>query len=324
MMTLAIVGSSLCVSALGAWLLLPQLRAAGMVGRDMNKPNRPEVPEMGGLALVAGFGAGVLLAVALEAFVPSLLPVDFTALLAVLGTVLLTTLVGVVDDLLGMGQWVKAFLPLLASLPLVAIRAGQVTMTIPFLGQVDFGLLYPLVLVPIGVTGAANAANMLAGFNGLELGVGLVAMGSLAGIAAGLGQMTALALLLAGLGAGLGLLVFNWYPARVFVGDVGTLSIGAILATACIVGDMELAGVIVIVPYGVDFLLKAVHRFPSRGWWGELGDDGKLRCPAHGPVSLPQLVMKLAGGITERALVGVLVGIELVCGLGAVALYLWR
>ncbi len=324
MMTLAILGSSLCVCAVGAWVLLPRLKAAGMVGRDMNKRDRPEVPEMGGLALVGGFGAGVLLAIALEAFIPSLLPVEFAELLAVLGTVLLTTLIGVVDDLLGMGQWVKAFLPVLAALPLVAIRAGHERMTIPFVGQVDFGLLYPLVLVPLGVTGAANAANMLAGFNGLELGVGLVAMGSLAGIAAGLGQMTALALLLAGLGAGLGLLVFNWYPARVFVGDVGTLSIGAILAAACIVGDMELAGVIVILPYGVDFLLKAVHRFPSQGWWGQLGDDGKLRCPPHGPVSLPQLVMRLTGGITERRLVAVVVGIEAVCGLGAVALYLWR
>lgn len=323
-MTPLILGVAALVSAGTAWALLPLLRAAGMVGRDMNKPDRPEVPEMGGLALVAGFAAGVLLGVALEAFIPSLLPVEFTALLAVLGTVLLTTLIGVVDDLLGMRQWVKAVLPVAASLPLVAIRAGQVTMTIPFLGQVDFGLLYPLVLVPLGVTGAANAANMLAGFNGLELGMGLVAMGSLAGIAGIRGETTALALLIAGIGASLGLLPFNRYPARVFVGDVGTLSIGAVLAAACIVGDMELAGLVVILPYGADFLLKAAHGFPSRGWWGELGEDGKLRCPAHGPVSVPQLVMKLTGGISERALVVVLIGIEALCGLGAIALYLWR
>ncbi len=314
---------SLVVAAVGTAVVIPRLRAAGMIGRDMNKRDRPEVPEMGGLALVAGFGAGVLLAVALEAFVPNLLPVELTALLAVLGTVLIATLIGVADDLIGMGQWVKALLPLMAALPLVAIRSGQETMAIPFAGHVDLGLLYPLVLVPLGVTGAANAANMLAGFNGLELGVGLVAMGSLAGIAAGLGQMTALALLLAGIGAGLGLLIFNWYPARVFVGDVGTLSIGAVLAAACIVGDMELAGVLVILPYGVDFLLKASHKFPSKGWWGELGEDGKLRCPAQGPVSLPQLVMKVTGGVTERGLVGILIGIEVACGLGAVALYLW-
>lgn len=312
------------VTAAGTAILLPLLRAAGMVGRDRNKPDEPEIPEMGGLSLVAGFGAGVLLAIALEAFVPRALPVDFTALLAGLATVLLTTLIGVVDDLLGMRQLVKALLPIVAALPLVAVRAGHATMTIPLIGQVDFGLLYPLVLVPLGVTGAANAVNMLAGFNGLELGAGLVAMGALAAIAASRGQVTALVLLLAGIGGSLGLLLFNWYPARVFVGDVGTLSLGAILATACIVGDMELAGVIIILPYGLDFLLKAAHGFPSTGWWGVLGEDGRLRCPPHGPVSLPQLVMKLAGGIRERTLVLVLVGCEALCGAAAIALYLAR
>jgi UDP-N-acetylglucosamine--dolichyl-phosphate N-acetylglucosaminephosphotransferase len=295
-----------------------------MVGRDMNKPGRPEVPEMAGLALVAGFGAGVLLAVALEAFSPRLLAVEFTALLAVLCTVLLTTLIGVADDLIGMRQFVKAFLPVVAALPLVAVRAGHETMTIPFLGHVDLGPIYPLLLVPLGVTGAANAVNMLAGFNGLELGTGLVAMGSLAAIAAGLGETTALVLLLAGIGASAGLLLFNWHPARAFVGDVGTLSIGAILAAACIVGNFETAGLILIVPHALDFLFKARHGFPSRGWWGELGEDGRLRCPAHGPVSLPQAILKVTGGLREPMLVLVLIGIQALCGLGAIALYLQR
>ncbi|HAZ30678.1 TPA: hypothetical protein DCY65_03795 [Candidatus Acetothermia bacterium] len=315
-------GVALLVALGGTLVLLPRLRAAGMVGRDMNKPGQPEIPEMGGLALVAGFGAGVLLTVALEAFSPDLLGVEFTALLATLCTVLLTTLIGVADDLIGMRQLVKAFLPVVAALPLVAVRAGHETMMIPFLGEVDFGMLYPLVLVPLGVTGAANAVNMLAGFNGLELAAGVVAMGSLAVIAAGLGEATALAILLAGIGASVGLLLFNWYPARAFVGDVGTLAIGAVIATAVIVGNFEAAGLIMIAPYGLDFLLKAAHGFPSKGWWGELGADGKLRCPAHGPVSLPQLVMKLTGGVREPTLVYLLVGIEALCGLAAAVLYL--
>jgi len=318
-----ILAGSFVVAVLGTLVLIPRLARAEMVGRDRNKPGQPEIPEMGGLALVAGFGSGVLLAIALEAFQPRLLLVEFTALLAVLASVLLTTLVGVADDLIGMRQLVKALLPVVASLPLVAIRVGHETMVVPFIGPVDFGLIYPLLFVPLGVTGAANAVNMLAGFNGLELGMGLVAMGSLAAITGVLGQTTALVLLLSGIGASAGLFLFNRYPARVFVGDVGTLSIGAILAAACIVGNVEVAGVILIAPYGLDFLLKAAHGFPSQGWWGELGEDGKLRCPNHGPVSLPQLVMKLTGGVREPTLVLILVGVEALCGLGAAALYLW-
>ena len=300
---------------------MPLLRRAGIAGRDVHKPDKPKIPEMGGLAIVAGFGAGLLLAIAMETFWPNLLAVDLTVLLAVLCTVLLTTLIGIADDLIGIRQWLKALLPLVAALPLVAVRAGVSTMRIPFIGRVDFGPFYALVLVPLGVTGAANAVNMLAGFNGLEAGMGLVAMGSLAVIAGSLHATTSLVLLLAGIGALLGIFYFNWYPARVFVGDVGTLSIGAIIAAAVIVGNFEWAGVIVIIPYALDFLLKAAHGFPSRGWWGELRADGKLYCPENGPVGLAQLVLKLAGGLHERTLVLVLIGLEVLAGLAAILLF---
>lgn len=306
--------------------LIPALRRAGLTGRDMNKPDRPEVPEMGGLGLVGGFGCGVLVVLALQTFTrwgedlgP---PVDPVALFAVLSVVLLIALIGVVDDLLGVSQRWKALIPAVGALPLMVIEAGQTAMKIPLIGQVDFGVFYALVLIPLGITGAANAVNMLAGFNGLEAGMGAVAMASLAIIAYTLEATTALVILVAALGALLATLAFNWYPARVFVGDVGTLSIGAILASAVIVGNFEAAGVLLIVPYACDFVLKALSGFPSEGWWGELGEDGKLRCPAHRrPVGLCQLLMKLTGGIRERDLVLVLMGIEALFGLIAIGLY---
>ncbi|MGY4706806.1 UDP-N-acetylglucosamine--dolichyl-phosphate N-acetylglucosaminephosphotransferase [Candidatus Bipolaricaulota sp. J31] len=306
---------------LGTMILIPRLKRAGIVGADVHKPGRPEVPEMGGLALVAGFGTGVLLAISLATFWERFPSLDVVALLAVLCTVLLTTLLGVTDDLIGIRQWVKALLPVVAALPLVVVRLGASTLRIPFIGLVDFGPFYALVLVPLGVTGAANAVNMLAGFNGLELGMGLVALGSLATIAASAKAITSLALLLAGIGALLGVLYFNWYPARVFVGDVGTLSIGAIIAASVIVGNFEWAGLIVIIPYALDFLFKAAHGFPSKGWWGELGEDGKLYCPPEGPVGLGQFILRIAGGLHERTLVLVLIGLEALCGLAAVLLY---
>ncbi len=314
---------ALAVSAFGAWILIPRLERAGIVGPDVHKPGRPEIPEMGGLALVAGFGAGVLLAIALTTFWPPFPRLDSVSLLAVLAVVLLVTLIGVTDDLIGIRQWVKALLPLVAALPLAVVRSGVSTVALPFIGRVDFGIFYPLILVPLGITGAANAVNMLAGFNGVEIGMGITAMGSLAVIAAGLHATTSLALLLAGIGASLGLLYFNWYPARTFIGDVGTLSLGTIIASSVIVGNFEWAGIIVIVPYAMDFLIKAAHGFPSHGWWGELQEDGRLHCPRGGPVGLAQLVLKLTGGLHERTLVLALIGLETLCGIAAIILY-WR
>jgi UDP-N-acetylglucosamine--dolichyl-phosphate N-acetylglucosaminephosphotransferase len=102
---------------------------------------------------------------------------------------------------------------------------------------------------------------------------------------------------------------------------VGTLSIGAIIASAVIVGNFELAGVIVIIPYLLDFLIKAKNRFPSKGWWG-INRDGKLYCPESGPVGLGQLILKVTGGTCERNLTLILMVLEAVCGAIAIWLFL--
>jgi len=218
-----------------------------------------------------------------------------------------------------MPQKVKAFMPIFAALPLIVIEEGSTFMRIPFLGNVNFGLLYTLVKIPSEVTIAANAVNMLAGFNGLEVGMGIIAVGSLAIIAYLMGKISVLLILLAALGALLATLCFNWYPAKILVGDVGTLSIGAIIAAAVTMGNFEIAGAILLIPYIVDFLIKAKNHFPySFGVYR----GGKLYCPEGGPVGLGQLIMKVCGGISERNLVLVLMGIEVVCGVVAILLYM--
>jgi UDP-N-acetylglucosamine--dolichyl-phosphate N-acetylglucosaminephosphotransferase len=213
-------------------------------------------------------------------------------------------------------------MPVFAALPLMAIKEGYSLMKIPGLGIINFGVFYSLILVPLGITGAANAVNMLAGFNGLEAGMGIVAIGSLTIIAYLMGQTTSFIILIAALGALLATLYYNWYPAKILVGDVGTLTIGAIIASAVIIGNFEAAGVILMIPYMVDFLIKAKNHFPGKNWWG-IYKDGKLYCPDSSPVGLCQLIMKLCGGISERNLVLVLMGIEAIFGVIAILVYVY-
>jgi UDP-N-acetylglucosamine--dolichyl-phosphate N-acetylglucosaminephosphotransferase len=104
-----------------------------------------------------------------------------------------------------------------------------------------------------------------------------------------------------------------------FIGDIGTLSIGAVIACAVIIGNFETAGAIVIIPYAIDFIIKAKNRFPSSDWWGTYA-DGKLTCPKK-PVGLCQTIMKLTGGISEKNLVLSLIGLELIFGVIAVLIY---
>jgi UDP-N-acetylglucosamine--dolichyl-phosphate N-acetylglucosaminephosphotransferase len=312
---------SFAVSFVGFPIIIPRLKKAGIVGKNMNSEKQEEIAEMGGLVMAAGFGVGIVFAIFLRTFFDLFLSVSLTSILAVLSTVLIVVIIGVFDDLISIRQWIKAVIPAFAALPLMALKEGYSMMRIPFVGLIDFDIFYSLVLVPLGITGAANAVNMLAGFNGLEVGIGVVAIGALVVIAYLIGQTTALIILLAALGALLATLYYNWYPAKVFVGDVGTLTIGAVVASAVIVGNYETAGVIIIIPYVVDFLIKAKSRFPSKNWWG-IHKDGKLYCPDRGPVGLCQLIMKVFGGISERNLVLVLMGIEALFGVVAILLYI--
>jgi len=312
---------SFMVSFVGFPIIIPRLKKAGIVGKNMNSEKQEDVAEMGGLVMAAGFGAGIIFAISLMTFFDLFISVSLTTILAVLSTVLIVVIIGVFDDLLSMRQWIKAIIPVFAALPLIALKEGYSMMRIPFVGLIDFGIFYALVLVPLGITGAANAVNMLAGFNGLEVGMGIVAVGSLAIIAYLIGQTVSLIILMATLGALVATLYYNWYPAKILVGDVGTLSIGAVMACAVIVGNYETAGAIIIIPYLIDFLIKAKNHFPGKNWWG-VHKDGKLYCPDNGPVGLCQLIMKLCGGISERNLVLVLMGIEAVFGVIAILVYI--
>ena len=312
---------SFIVSFFSFPIIIPRLKKAGITGRNMNSAKQEEIPEMGGLVIVAGFSGGIILTIFIKTFFRLLPDVYLVSLLACLSTVLIVALIGIIDDLISMRQIIKAFMPIFAALPLVAIEIGDTIMRVPFIGRINFGIIYPLLLIPLGVTGATNAFNMLAGFNGLEVGLGIVCMVTVSIIAYITGSMTALAISLSCLGALLAASYYNWYPAKILVGDIGTLCMGAVLATCVIVGDFETAGVILIIPFVFEFIIKALHKFPSQDWWG-VNKDGKLYCPEKGPVSLPQIIMKLSGGIKEKNLVMVLIGIEAVFGFIAIMIYL--
>jgi len=317
-MTILIFTVSFLVSFAGFLIMIPRFKEAGIVGRNRNSLGQEEIAEMGGLVIVAGFSAGTILIISLKTFFDLFALASLTSILAAFSTIMIVSLIGIFDDLISIKQGVKAFMPVFAALPLMALKEGFTEMKVPFIGFIDFGIYYHLILIPLGITGAANAANMLAGFNGLEAGMGLVAISSLAIIAYLIGETTAFLLSVIMLGALLAALYFNWFPAKVLVGDVGTLTIGAVIAGVVIIGNFEMAGGIIIMPYVIDFIIKAKNRFPySFGVFR----DGKLYCPEGGPVGLGQLIMKVCGGISERNLVLVLMGIETVFGVIAILLY---
>ena len=255
---LTVFATSFLVTFLLTPLWIRAAPHAGLVGRDMNKHDKPTVAEIGGIPLVAGFTSGVLTYIAISTFYFK--QNGFLVLiLAALLTVLSITIIGIVDDILrwkiGLKQWQKPLLTLPAALPVMAVNAGQSSMILPFIGSVDLGIIYPLLIIPIGVAGAANGFNMLAGYNGLEAGMGAIILTTMGLVAWKTGETWVTMLAFSMVFALIAFLRYNWYPAKVFPGDTMTYSVGALIASVAIFGNMEKIAVLLFIPYILDFFL---------------------------------------------------------------------
>ncbi len=297
---------------------------AGLVGRDMNKFDKPEVAEIGGLPVVAGFMGGLMVYISISTFI--LKQNSFLILLLACAlTVLSITVVGIVDDVLrwkiGIKQWQKPLLTVPAALPVMVVNAGQSSMQLPLLGSVDFGLLYPLIIIPIGIIGAANGFNMLAGFNGLEAGMGVIILTTLGLVSVFTGNTWVSVIAFSMVFALLAFLYYNWYPAKVFPGDTMTYSTGALIACVAIFGNMEKIAVFLFIPYFLDFLL------PLRGGlkveaFGKPRKDNSLEMPYDRIYDMGHLGIYLAKKIKkkvyERDVVVLLLAMEL--GISVIAL----
>jgi UDP-N-acetylglucosamine--dolichyl-phosphate N-acetylglucosaminephosphotransferase len=276
----------------------------GITGIDIHKPSRTVCAEMGGLAVLIGFISGMAAIFLLGIPLPS-------ALWAAVLTICLVAGVGMLDDLTDMRQRNKVWLIGLASLPLMLSYGGSGMVWFPLVGEVHLGIAYLLLLIPLQIITISNFTNMHAGFNGLEAGTALIGLSTLGTACLIVGEYMAavLAVILAGTYGGF--LVYNWFPARIFPGDVGTLMSGAAIAAIGIVAKLEFVAIAVTAPAAIDFTLKLISRRPF-GQRVEYGNstvsvDGFLR-PAPYP-SLSHAFMKVSA-LSEKQLVKALLSME--------------
>ncbi|NPU87151.1 hypothetical protein [Methanothrix sp.] len=316
---------SVAATWIATWKWIRKAPEVGLLGWDMHKPGRPKVPEMGGVPLVFGFVLGVLVYIGIETFY--LNSYRYTPILAALCTVLMACIIGIMDDILGwkagLRQWQKPMFMLFAAMPMMVINAGHTTMSLPLIGRVDWGILYPLVIIPIGVVGASNAFNMVAGYNGLEAGMGVIIFAALGYAGLVMGKTSAAALSIIMLGSLLAFLYFNRYPARVFPGDTMTYSVGALAACVAILGDIEKIAVTLFIPYAIDFFMQARGRFGKEAF-ANLGDDGSLSQSGiyHLTHLAIALLRRLKGRVYERDVVLFMWGVEAVVAMLSIYAYL--
>jgi phospho-N-acetylmuramoyl-pentapeptide-transferase len=202
-------------------------------------------PTMGGVVFLLAFLPAVLI------FAPKNVPL-FLAMLLTFGN----GLVGFVDDYLKVVRkqslGLKARSKLLGQLAVVAVfyliwreTGASTALAVPFTDMaIEIGVWYPLFLA-FFVIGTTNAVNLTDGIDGLAAGTAILALLSYM-ILAGIQGSAALAQFGAGMiGAVFAFLVYNFHPARVFMGDVGSLALGGALAALAILTKAELYLVII-------------------------------------------------------------------------------
>jgi len=282
-----ILFSSILISFVLTMLILPKwirkCRKVGLLWEEMHKLGHPKnVAASGGIVVVMAFVLGVLSYVAIRTFV---LDGNGTTLdiFALLSVILILALIGIIDDLFGwqhggLSARFRLFLALLASIPLVVINSGVHNMAFPFLGIVEFGILYPLLIVPLGVVGATTTYNFLAGVGGLESGQGIIILSFLSLIAYVTGSSW---LALIGLCMVASLVVFYFYNkphAKVFPGDSLTWAIGALIACMAILGNFEKIALFVFMLYALEVILKLRGRLKKQSFLIPQ-KDGSLEMP---------------------------------------------
>lgn len=334
------------VAFLGGPYARKYLVSSGIYGIDQQKKGKPKLPTSGGLLVLFGFIAAVTSFLGFTQLLSSN-SFSIPSLLAALSSVTIIALIGLVDDIHikrdevienvttptekywnkltdklgggmnkgdeeldreGIGQFTKMLFVLPAALPLISVGAGSWYMVLPVVGEVYWGLVYPLFLLPIGLLFVSNVVNMLAGTNGLSAGMSFVAAIGLGTFGVLRGQMEA-AVIAFGLAAPLlGFMYYNRYPSSILPGDSLTYLCGAALFSAMVVGDMEKFGVFIFMPWFVEFFLKARSGFKAHSW-GLIQDDGSLKPQYSKNYSLTHPLMRR--GYNEKQITFILVALEL-------------
>jgi UDP-N-acetylglucosamine--dolichyl-phosphate N-acetylglucosaminephosphotransferase len=156
---------------------------------------------------------------------------------------------GMLDDWIDLKWRYKAFMPLIAALPLMYYAIAnpltvRTSIAVPFLGMIQFGSLYYFIIIPLIVMIVTNTINQLGGLNGLEticpaiILIGLTALSS----------QTAQILMIGPLIIWLILAALN-FQGKIFVGNTGSFAIGLTIASFAVITDLKLPLVISILPY---------------------------------------------------------------------------
>ncbi len=208
-----------------AILIAPKIGAMD-IPKDSRRAHKRPVPRFGGIAIYCGI---------LVAFF-FLRPLGLQTKGLLIGSTLIL-LVGVYDDLKDMPAKIKLIFQLIAAFILWYCNIRLTGFSNPFSGQyVSFPDWLSLIVTLFWIVGITNTINLIDGLDGLAAGITFIASVAVAYTAYSKSMWDTLVLVLAIAGACLAFLIYNSYPAKIFMGDAGALLLGFLMSSVSLIG----------------------------------------------------------------------------------------
>jgi len=207
---------------------------------------------------------------------------------------------GLLDDWMDLKWRYKAFMPLIAALPLVYLAIEQelrTSISLPFIGVIEFGEVYYFLIIPLIVMIVTNTVNQLGGLNGLETVCPAIILMGLMAL-----SPSQLILMLGPLIFWLILAGFN-LQGRIFVGNSGSFAIGMTVASFAIITDLKLPLLISIIPYVVNSSLILLTIFFAQKR-ADISFDGKKLVSDHRRSLVTLIAYRRP--LTERKIVAII------------------
>ena len=280
--------------------LIKFLEKRNMAVKDMNKKGDVMVVRPGGPALIVGIVASELV---LYAFL------QMNEILAIIITTSAAFAIGYIDDRKVMGGWFKPVALVISAIPIIALGAYDSDLAFPLFGIVQIPVLYfALIIFMIPITG--NTINSIDVLNGVASGFMVIASFSLS-ICLFIVQNYEIAIVSLPLGfVSLAFYKYHKLPSKIFPGDSGALTLGAMYGAIAIVGGVEIIAAVALLPAVINSFLflasvkKIVEHRQIKGKPVDHTDDFKLRATSDksAPITLVRLI--LAGGPLSEKQVG--------------------
>lgn len=210
------------------------IKAGAMDTPDERKVHIKPIPRMGGLAIYFGIIAAVFISMKINHQILGIL---------LGGTVMLA--VGIVDDLKQLSAKIKLLGQICAALVLVAFDVRIEWLTNPF-GPMIYLDYFSIPLTVLWVVAVTNTVNLIDGLDGLAAGVSSIASITILFVALQQNLWLVALLTAAIAGSALGFLFHNFNPAKIFMGDTGSLFLGYMLSAVSVMGAVKGAATIAL------------------------------------------------------------------------------